>query len=385
MDSAFQYNKSVTGKQFLGRATELRAFANLLTQGENVVIYEPPKTGRKSLVQQGFFNMKGSGAQFTAVQLSLLDVRALSELALRLASRVLLTVGSGPAEYAQAAEELLADTHFVFDAKRYGESGEALSLTDMLDDGDLRAAFLLPYRIGRQTGVRRIVVLDEFQNVMLTEDGDRACQLLEEVFKTLPAELSGCANYVFLGSQVNAMHEIFGVKRWFWRKVERISLPPVDTKDIIEHVVKGFLATGKVVDRDLLLGVCRLFRGNIWYINHFSAICDSLSRGYIMEQILNEALGCLVSVHEARFVAMMNDLTTFQVSLLRAILDGHKRFSSAEIIRNYDLNSSANVRRLKDALCKKEIVTFDEEDNPVLLDPLFEYWVRKYYFNMSFE
>ena len=153
----------------------------------------------------------------------------------------------------------------------------------------------------------------------------------------------------------------------------------------MDHVVRGFLATGKVIDRELLLGVCKLFQGNIWYINHFSAICDSLTRGYIMEQTLTDALNDLLAIHEARFIATMNDLTTFQVSLLRAILDGHTRFSSADVIREYALNSSANVRRLKDALCKKEIVTFDENDNPQLLDPLFEYWVRKYYFNMSFE
>ena len=179
------------------------------------------------------------------------------------------------------------------------------------------------------------------------------------------------------------MHGIFGIKRYFWRRVERIRLAPIETKEILEYVVRGFLATGKVIDRDLLLGVCRLFRDNIWYINHFSAICDSLTRGYIMEPTLNDALSCLLSIHEGRFVATMNDLTTFQVSLLRAILEGHKRFSSAEVIKHYGLNSSANVRRLKDALCKKEIVTFDDEDNPVLLDPLFEYWVRKYYFNMD--
>jgi len=129
--------------------------------------------------------------------------------------------------------------------------------------------------------------------------------------------------------------------------------------------------------------VCRLFQDNIWYINHFSAICDSLTRGYILEQTLNDALSSLLAIHEPRFIATMNDLTTFQVSLLRAILDGHKRFSSAEVIREYGLNSSANVRRLKDALCKKEIVTFDEQDDPVILDPLFEYWVRKFYFKMT--
>ena len=181
------------------------------------------------------------------------------------------------------------------------------------------------------------------------------------------------------------MHEIFGVKRWFWRKVERVHLAPVETKEIIDHVVRGFLVTGKVIDRDLLLGVCRLFRDNIWYINHFSAICDSLTRGYIMEPTLNEALSSLLAVHEPRFVATMNDLTTFQVSLLRAILEGNTRFSSAEVIRQYGLNSSANVRRLKDALCKKEIVIFDENENPTLLDPLFEYWVRRFYFNLNIE
>jgi hypothetical protein len=79
----------------------------------------------------------------------------------------------------------------------------------------------------------------------------------------------------------------------------------------------------------------------------------------------------------------MNGLTTFQVNLLKAILDGHTKFSASEIIRTYGLNSSANVKRLKDALMKKEIVTFNEKDEPVIIDPLFEYWVRKFYFEQK--
>ena len=383
MDSLFPYEKYVTGRSNIGRTAEAKAFANLLAAGEHVVIYEPPKTGKMSLVQQSFFNMKSAGQLFEPVQLSLLDVRTLSELARRLAAGALRSVGDGPAEYAALARELLAGTRFVFDEERFEDCGEVLSLSGEAGPEELRAAFLLPYRIGRRAGVRRIVVIEEFQNVMLTEDGDGACRLLETVFETLPAELAGCASYVFLGSQVNAMHGIFGVKRWFWRRVERIQLGEIDSRDIIEHVVRGFLTSGKVVDRELLQGLCRLFRGNIWYINHFSAICDSLTRGYIMEQTFKDALDRIISIHEPRFIAMMNDLTTFQVSLLRAILDGNKRFSGADVIRRYGLNSSANVRRLKDALCKKEIVTFDADENPVILDPLFDYWVRKFYFKMS--
>ncbi|MBQ9661242.1 MAG: hypothetical protein IJV37_08325 [Bacteroidales bacterium] len=383
MDTPFPYEKFVTGRQFIGRSAETKALANLLAQGEHIVIYEPPKTGKMSLVQQTFFNMKSSGRLFEGVLFSLLSVRTIQDLALDLASAALRSAGADPALYEELACSLLAGTRMVFDKERYETFGEILSPAGPLDMEDLRAAFLLPYRIALRTGQKRFVVITEFQNVMLTEDGDGVCRLLEDVFRTLPDELGGWASYVFVGSQVNAMHEIFGVKRWFWRRVERIRLDPIDAKDITEHVIRGFLTTGKVIDRELLKGVIRLFCGNIWYINHFGAICDSLSRGYIMEQTLRDALARLTAIHEPRFVATMNDLTTFQVSLLRAILDGRQRFSSADVIRQYGLNSSANVRRLKDALCKKEIVTFDEDENATLLDPLFEYWVRKFYFKMN--
>lgn len=383
MDSAFQYNRPVTGRHFVGRALETRIFVNMLSQGENVVIYEPPKTGRKSLVQQGFFNMKMANRQFVPVNVSLLDIRSLETFAMRLATAVFRTAGTNHEEYARAAREMLSGTRFNFDIARFDTTGEVLSATGPLDDGDLRAAFMLPYRVGLRTGAQRVVVLDEFQNIMLTEDGERACHILEDVFRTLPGEYAAYASYVFLGSAYNAMDDIFGVRRFFWRQAGRIRLPAIDNKEIIDHIVKGFLATGKVVDRDLLLGVCKLFRSNIWYINHLCAVCDSLTKGYIMEQTLTESLSAVLAVHEPRFVATMNGLTTFQLSLLHAILDGNTRFSSAEIIRKYDLNSSANVRRLKDALCKKEIVTFDENDVPVVLDPLFEYWAKKTYFKIN--
>ena len=382
MDQVFPYNRPVTGRQHIGRQTETKIFTNLLAQGENVVLYEPPKSGKHSLVQQGFLNMKYGGQRFEPVQLSLLDIRSLDELTIRLAGAALQTAGTGPEDYARAAQEHLAGSHLVFDPARFRSCAEMVSASWELDKEDLRAAFLLPYRIGAQTGVRRIVVLEEFSNVMLTGEGETACRVLEEVFKTLPPELAAGACYVFLGSQVNAMHEIFGVRRWFWRRVERLRLAPLEAKDIADYITRGFLTSGKVIEREQMLGVCQLFRNNIWYISHFSAICDSLTRGYILEQTLQEALASLLAVHEGRFVATMNDLTTFQVGLLRAILDGHTRFSSAEVIKRYGLNSSANVRRLKDALCKKEIVTFDGEENPVILDPLFEYWVRKFYFKM---
>lgn len=377
------YSKYVTGKGNIGRKTEARAIANLLGQGENIVIYEAPKTGKTSLVQQAFFNMKSSGADFVSAGVSLLNVRTLRDLATRLGSEVLHAAYGSPQDYSPIVEALLPGTHFVFDPQRYADCGEILSLNWGLDQDDLKAALSLPYRAARKCGRKIYVLLDEFQNIMLTEDGDRACRLMEEVFRELDAEDKAAASYIFTGSKVNAMHEIFGTKKYFFRQAERVKIGEIDTREIIDHVIRGLLASGKVIDRDLLLGVCKLFRNNICYINHFSAICDSLTKGYIMEPILNEALSTIVSIHEPRFIATMEDLTTFQVSLLRAVLDGQTKFTSSDVIEQYALNSSANVRRLKDALCKKEIITFSDNGVPSVIDPLFEYWARRYYFEMK--
>lgn len=385
MESNFIYNKYVTGKNNIGRKTQIQALTNLFAQGENVVIYEPPKTGKTSLIQQTFFNMRIQTQKFTIVELSVLNIRTAADLMMRLGSAILKNTGTTRDDYSQAVQRYLHDSHFIFDPRYLENQGTILSLNWDIDDNDIRAIFALPYKIAKDRDTRMYIVLEEFQNIMLTEDGDKLCMILEDVFKEHSAWRENKASFVFVGSQVNAMKNIFEKRRYFYRQVEHLTLPPIDAKEITDHVVKGFLASGKVFDRDLLMGVCKLFKNNIWYVSHFSAICDALAKGYIMEPILVDALDTMIAIHEPRFVAMMNDLTTFQVCLLRAILDGHTKFSSSEVIHRYNLNSSANVRRLKDALCKKEMITFDEDDNPVVLDPLFEYWVRKYFFEIKSE
>mgnify|MGYP006974417198 CR=1 FL=1 len=89
----------------------------------------------------------------------------------------------------------------------------------------------------------------------------------------------------------------------------------------------------------------------------------------------------LLCIH--KIIVVTNDLTDHQLSLLRAVLDGVVKFSASDVIERYHLNSSANVRRVKDALKKKEVITFNEKDEPLVIDPLFEYWLRRTYFEIS--
>ena len=378
MDSAFIYDKYVTGKNFIGRKNTCTLLGNLLSQGEHVCLSEPPKTGKTSLIQQTLFGMRMSGKSFTVGQMSLLNIRSAEQMLLRMGSTLIRMVASTPSEYGDLVQKYLSDTHFVFDAALFAERDEVLSTSWELDQNDVHALLSFPFRLSDATGMRLILIVDEFQGISLCEGGDRLLHSLRDVLKEYLS--SRLFSLILCGSRVNAMKAIFEDGILFQRLVERVRLDPVDEREIADHVVKGFLSGGKVIDKELLTGACKLFRNHLWYINHFAAICDAKAKGYIMEPVLVDALSSLLSVHEVRFRAMVSGLTTHQINLVKAVVEGDTHFSSSEVIRKYALNSSANVKRVKDALMKKEILLFDDEETPSFIDPLFEYWIRKYYF-----
>lgn len=379
MDTPFIYDRYVTGKNFIGRKAECHALENLLRSGNNVVIYDQPKSGKMSVIQQTFFNMRLTGRQFAVAQIRLLNTRTVESFLTKLGSEIIRSVASTPDEYKDIIDRHLQGTHFLFDRTRFSEHDELLSLNWDADGNDIAALFRLPKKLSAEKGCDFYIVIEEFQTLLKTADPDMLFSTMEKTFETENAGYS----YILTGSMVNAMKYIFEYRKFFYRKIEHLPLSHVDDKDIIEYIVKGFLTSGKVIERDLVLGASRLFRSNMWYINHFIAICDSLSKGYINEGILMEALRIIISLHEPRFMAIMNGLTDHQISLLRAILEGVTRFSSTDVIEKYSLNSSANVRRVKDALMKKEIITFNEREDPVIMDPLFKYWLEKYYMELS--
>ncbi len=380
MDSPFVYDRFVTGKNFLGRKMDCTILSNLLVAGEQVMMYGRPKSGKMSIVQQTLFNMRLSGRQFMVAHTSLSNVRTLEQFLLKLGTSVIKSVSSTAEEYSSIVSRHLEGTHFVFDRARFASHGEVVSMNWTPDMNDVAQMLRLSQRIAQEQGKSYYVILEDFHNVLHMDEYEDVFKEMNKLFSERDYSAQVTASYLFLGSHVNAMKFIFEEKKYFYRQVEYLPMSPVEERDIIDYIVKGFMVSGKVMDKNLVLGACKLFRCDMWYLNHFVSICDTLTRGYINEAVLMEALRTLISIHEPYFQAIVDDLTDYQLSLVKAVLDGVVRFSASDVIEKYSLNSSANVRRVKDALKKKEVLTFNEKDEPEILDPLFEYWLEKHFF-----
>lgn len=376
----FNYSRPATGKYFAGRKQETAILGNLIAQGENAVLFAPPGTGKTSLIEQVLLNLRAGAQRTVSVRCSLLDVRSAGEFALRLGSAVLAATGSTQTEFAAAADRFLPSSHLVFDPEHFGTGGDILSLNWEAGEEDLRAVIALPYALSRERNQQMVVVLDEFQNVLLTGEAERICSLLEEAFEQ---EKGSGVSFILCGSAVNAMKHLLFKKHFFHRKAVVLPFPPIDEKELVDYMNRGFLTGGKVPDRNLLIAASRLLGCHPGYLTQYCAICDSANRGYLMAPAMNAALDDLVALHAPHFRAMMADLTGFQLNFLRALLEGQDQFSSAGVIRRYGLNSSANVCRVKDALCKKEIISFNDNDKAEILDPLFAFWARRDYFRLE--
>lgn len=340
METTFTYDRTVSGKSFVGRKTELELLEQAIRDGRNVAIYESPKSGKASLLKQCLFSLPGKDLKYQAFELSLLSIRSAEDFLKRFAALF----------------------NFSYNAS---QSFDESLISGLLSIAQTKAAM---------TGQRVIIILSEFQNLYKVSGGEKIIRLMEK------ASLDQNVSWIWTGSQVNGMKEIFEKRKFFFRNHIRIKLQPISIKEAERFLIKGFLVSGKVIEAQQADHVYEILQGNIYYLQHFAAICDGLSRGFITEAVVAESILSLLSIHESRFISTIYDLTSFQINLLKAVLDGENRFSSSEVIKKYSLNSSANVKRLKEALCKKEIITFEDKDKAQLLDPLFEYWLRKYYF-----
>ena len=375
MDEAFIFDSHVAGKHFIGREQDCRALENLVSAHENVCIYDGPKTGKTSLIRKALTNLGTSGRRFLVPEMNMTGYRRREQFLCEFVSAILSKLASSPYEYKSIIDEFLPDTFISFDEQKYEETGDGIICKAELVEEDVDAVLKFPYILSKSRDMDICFVIDEFQNVLELPEGERLLRKMETISSSFRGKCR--FSYIFCGSGLNTMKWIFAYRKFFFRDIVDVPLSAISEQDVIAHIVGGFRPSGKVIEKELIHRPYVIFRGNMWYINMMAFFCGARAIGYINERTITDAIESVIAVNVPRFRRMVDSLTVYQFSFLKAVLRGETRFSTTEVIERYSLNSSANVKRVKDALMKKEIVTFNDKDEAQVIDPLFEYWFRR--------
>ena len=83
------------------------------------------------------------------------------------------------------------------------------------------------------------------------------------------------------------------------------------------------------------------------------------------------------------FQNLTDTLSTKQVNLIEAMIDGANALSSSKTIKTYKLGTSATVNRSQKALIGKEILD-DFSGQMEFVDPAYKAWLSKYYFKKPY-
>lgn len=134
---------------------------------------------------------------------------------------------------------------------------------------------------------------------------------------------------------------------------------------------------GKNISPELAEQICQTVDNHSSYVQQLSWLLWIRTRESATSQQLSLAIEDLLEQNNILFQSETENLSAYQMNFLKAIIDGvRSRFSSKDIISKYNLGTSANIVRLKNALLQKELIEMDGKEI-ILADPVFGIWFKK--------
>jgi hypothetical protein len=164
----------------------------------------------------------------------------------------------------------------------------------------------------------------------------------------------------------------------FYKFGDLISLEKIKEEEWIAFITARFKGTGKAIGKGAARRIAGLCDNHPYYVQQLSQQAWLRTEGVCKTETVQLAFEDLVMQLSMLFQILTDDLTTRQVNFLNAIINNEKKLTSQEVLKNYNLGTSANALKVKRSLHDKEIL--DIVGKKISFnDPLYKYWLENYY------
>src|SRR5574344_1127655 len=87
--SPFEYNRLVTGGNFIGSAKDVSNLTEIIQSGKNALLYGPPKIGKRSIVYNALLELERIPYDFTVCRVDFFNIRSIDDMAVKFANELL--------------------------------------------------------------------------------------------------------------------------------------------------------------------------------------------------------------------------------------------------------------------------------------------------------
>jgi AAA+ ATPase superfamily predicted ATPase len=371
----FIFGRSTDSANFTDREEEASRLISNFKSLTNTIIISPRRWGKTSLVENVAHTMKAKDNKIKICLLDIFNVRNESEFYEHFAKEILKATASKWEEMATNAKkflsQLLPKITFSSDSQAeisFGVGWEALqkSPDDILN---------LAENIATSKKISIVVCIDEFQSI-----GDFPDSLAFQRKLRSHWQHHHKVAYCLYGSKRHMLLDIFSnASMPFYKFGDIMFLQKIDNSIWGQFIKNRFEGTSKKISFEQAKYLAQLVDNHPYYVQQLAQQAWLRTKTSCSKAIINDSLQSIKNQLSLLFVNQIDDMRTTQINFLKAVLNGETSFSSQEVLKNYKLGTSANLKKIKNMLLSKEII--DIQDKTItLLDPVFKLWLTEDYF-----
>jgi uncharacterized protein len=231
----FRYSEPLPVEELLDRDREAEELLRRAHEGNNSRLVAPRRYGKTTLLRRLLHDASAEG--WATVYVDFFGVLTLADIAQRIERAYAEQLDGRLASWFAGVRRLLRPTF------RAGggplPAGVELSL-DPQAEPPLLDRLALPRRLHERHGARTLVVFDEFQDVLTAHDR------VDAVIRSEIQHHGDAASYVFAGSHVGMMRELFANRRRaFYGQAGPVELVPLPPDEVADYIAARFARSGR--------------------------------------------------------------------------------------------------------------------------------------------
>jgi len=219
------------------------------------------------------------------------------------------------------------------------------------------------------------VILDEFQDILDIEDGERIIAIMRGRI-----QLDTKTSYIFLGSVRNKMTDIFmHPNSPFYRGAAPLPVGEIDADDFYKFLKSRFATGKRKLPRtafDVIRNIARNTPGDMQEL--CDAIWDCTDDGQtISEEEVRKGLEVIFSRERDHYEIFIRRLTALQMRVLATLASkGGREVFSVEFLSAASVLNAASVKRAIDRLVSDGLVFYNDREYR-FVNPFFREWIKR--------
>jgi hypothetical protein len=237
MSNPFRYSDPVPIEELMDREAEAAELLRRAEEGNNSRLVAPRRYGKTSLLRRVIHDADHEG--WATVYVDFFGVLTLADIAQRIERAYAEQLQGRLASWFVGARRMLRPT---FRAGGGPLPAGVEVAVDAQAEPPLVDRLALPRRLHERHGRRALVVFDEFQDVLAATDR------VDAVIRSEIQHHGDAASYIFAGSHVGMMRELFADRRRaFYGQAAPVELPPLPPEEVIAYITVRFERTGRSI------------------------------------------------------------------------------------------------------------------------------------------